>query len=801
MSPRDRLAPPCNHKRTWRVHLFRSFPPPLLKKSLIPRIRELLSKPGYEPLNKTELAKALRLRSNERAVFRAALAELENSGEIDRGRKSRYRLVPRAARPKTPTLLGTIRFSRDRKRQSAFFHPNEGSVVPGFEGNERPRIFVPGRFTGTALDGDRVEVQLVAPEPSRWARGRTAARPPRDSGNSEPNAKVIRVLERVRPRIVGRFHAKGSRATVVPDDGRLPTSFRLLRVLPDAKPGDIVVAEFVDWESPHQAPTAKMVEVLGREDDPGVDILSVIHRHGLPLEFPEAVLREAEAIPETVSEGEIARREDWREREVFTIDPEDAKDFDDAICVTEHPDGSWELAVHIADVSHYVKPGTALDREARKRGNSVYLADRVLPMLPEKLSNGVCSLKPGVDRLTHAAILEFGADGRYRASRFVSAVIRSHRRYAYEEAYALMKLDAAGIAALPEAKERALAEHLHRAWRLASRLRELRFAKGALDLEFAEVRAILDESGRAVGVKRSEYDESHQLIEEFMLAANEAVAYETKNAPAPSIYRIHEDPDPAKLEDFSEQARAFGHRVGDVSNRSELQRVLRDIRGKLEEHSLKIALLKSLRRAAYSKDPVGHYGLAKVNYTHFTSPIRRYADLVVHRALRRILSRRHAATAPTSPDATPKEVEMGRIAEHLSVTERVAAEAESETQRMKLIEYLESVATEDGEAVFDAVIYEVKAIGAFAELEGLYVKGLIRKDALPPWQEYFFDRGRDEFRSRAGAPTLAVGGRLKVRLHRVDRERGFIDFAPAVEGSWKRRKTRRERSEEGRSRP
>ncbi len=210
---------------------------------------------------------------------------------------------------------------------------------------------------------------------------------PRDEGEAaavpglEPHAKVVRILERTRTRIVGRFYSKGSRATVVPEDGRLPTSFRLLRVLPEAKQGDIVVAEFTGWDSPHNLPTAEMIEVLGREDDPGVDILSIIHRYGLPVEFPAAVLREAEAIPETISADELARREDWREREVFTIDPEDAKDFDDAICVTERPDGTWELAVHIADVSHYVKPGTALDREARKRGNSVYLADRVLPML------------------------------------------------------------------------------------------------------------------------------------------------------------------------------------------------------------------------------------------------------------------------------------------------------------------------------------------------------------------------------------------------------------------------------------
>lgn len=774
-----------------------------MKNPFLPRIRALLAGSGYEPLNKSELARALSVRANQRAAFRDALSELESSGEIDRGRKSRYRLAARGGKPKVPSFTGTIQFSRDRKRQSAVFLPDDPGAIPGFRAEDSPRLFVPGRLAGVALDGDKVEVHLVDPEPPRWQRhaarhrgsaprsaagpvtkGRHAASP-----GAEPHAKVVRVIERSRTRIVGRFYSKGTRATVVPEDGRLPTSFRLLRVLPEAKQGDVVVAEFTGWDSPHNLPSAEMIEVLGREDDPGVEILSIVHRYGLPVEFPAAVLREAEAIPETISADELARREDWREREVFTIDPEDAKDFDDAICVTERPDGSWELAVHIADVSHYVKPGTALDREARKRGNSVYLADRVLPMLPEKLSNGVCSLKPGVERLTHAAILEFDASGKATSSRFVSAVIRSHRRYSYEEAFARMKLDAAGIAAIDDAKERGLVEHLHRAWRLAARLRERRFANGALDLEFAEVRVVLDERGRAVGVKRSEYDESHQLIEEFMLAANEAVAYETKNAPMPSLYRVHEDPDPAKLGEFAEKARAFGHRVGDVTNRGELQRLLRDLRGRLEEHSLKIALLKSLCRAVYSKDPAGHYGLAKVNYTHFTSPIRRYADLVVHRALRRVLSKRHAPTAPEKPDPTPSEAGMAPIAEHISRTERVAADAEMDSQRLKLIEYLENVCNRDEETVFDATVFEVKAIGAFAELDGLFVKGMIRKDTLPPWEEYFFDRGREEFRSRTGAPAIGAGQRLKVRLYRVDRGRGFIDFVPVTEGGRRRRKS------------
>ena len=646
---------------------------------------------------------------------------------------------------------------------------------------ERPRVFVPGRFSSTALDGDTVEVKLLSPPPKRRGKGQGKSRP-RKSDNDEVKAKVVKIVERGRESIVGEFHGKGARAALSPDDGRLPPSFRLTKVLPNAKPGDIVVARFTGWDNPHEKPTALMTEVLGRMSDPGVDMLAIIHRYGLPLKFPPAVLAEADEIPEKIPKHEIERREDWRDREVFTIDPDTAKDFDDAICVTELKNGSYELAVHIADVSHYVRPGSALDIEARKRGNSVYLADRVIPMLPEKLSNGVCSLKPDVDRLTFCAVLEFDPKGKFRSARFVSAVIHSKRRYAYEEAYALLKLDDSTIEKIEDEKERSLAKHIKRAWKLASLLRERRFANGALDLDFPEVKVILDRNGRAVDIKRSEYDESHQLIEEFMLAANEAVAHETKNAPAPSIYRIHEDPDLGKLEEFADLARSFGHSVGDVTHRPELQKLLRNIRGKLEEHSVKIALLKSLRRAEYSKDPIGHYGLVKTNYTHFTSPIRRYADLIVHRVLRRILSRRGEPSVRDNAERTPGIGEMTQIADHISRTERIAADAERDTQQIKLIEYLEHVTANEPDKAFEAVVYEARPIGAFMELKNLMVKGMIRKDDLSPRDEYYFDRVRNEFRSRNNAPRIGAGTELKVRLHSVDRDRGFIDFVPADQG-------------------
>ena len=312
-----------------------------------------------------------------------------------------------------------------------------------------------------------------------------------------------------------------------------------------------------------------------------------------------------------------------RNQFIVTIDPDDARDFDDAIHVEKLANGGWQLGVHIADVAAYVEPGSALDREARRRGNSVYLPDRVIPMLPERLSNGVCSLKPEVDRLTHSVFIQFDKRGVAKSARFARSVIRSAHRLTYKEAYAI----------LTSPPRDRLGERLHLAWELAALLRRRRFEHGALDLDFPEVKVLIDTHGKPVRLERVENDESHQLIEEFMLAANEAVARELKKRTIPTIYRVHENPDPEKLAEYRELALSFGYKVGDLTHRAELQRLLAEIRGKPEEQALKVGLLKSLKRARYDPQPLGHYGLAKTNYLHFTSPIRRYADLVVHRAL------------------------------------------------------------------------------------------------------------------------------------------------------------------------
>ena len=443
--------------------------------------------------------------------------------------------------------------------------------------------------------------------------------------------------------------------------------------------GDKVVVRLEAWESRHVNPEGEIIEVLGPASAPGIDMLSIIRKYHLPTEFPRDVLDQAKGIPETIDGRQFEGREDLRGEFIVTIDPDDARDFDDAIHV-ERIGSGWRLGVHIADVAAYVEPNSPLDREARRRGNSVYLPDRVIPMLPERLSNGVCSLNPGVDRLTHSVFIHFDKHGAAKSARFAHSVIRSAHRLTYKQAYAI----------LTAAPGDQLGERLHLAWELAALLRQRRFEHGALDLDFPEVKVWVDKEGHPVKLERVENDKSHQLIEEFMLVANEAVARELKKRAIPTIYRIHENPDPEKLAEYREFVLGFNYRVGDVTHRAELQRLLAEIRGKPEEQALKVALLKSLKRARYSPQPLGHYGLAKANYLHFTSPIRRYADLVVHRALGRDpAGSRGRPTRSASAPYHPDMAEIASIAEHLSVTERTAADAEVDAIQMKKLEFFQ----------------------------------------------------------------------------------------------------------------
>lgn len=751
------------------------------KERLRKQLLKHLKGANYKPQDKSELARALDIHPKERKLMRAVLGELENDGRITRSKKGRYSTTQKAVAAESGgEIVGTIRF---QEQGHAF-------VTDETQGENSRWILIPAKFTGTSMDRDRVSVALdKAPEEKPWLKHiKDPERRRRAAGSSmdRPQGRVVKVLERRSSNVVGIFRQRGKFNYVQPDSATLPTSIELIRgELPEPPPrdGEKVVASIDTWESREVSPRGRVLRVLGPPDAPGVDILSIIHKFNLPLEFPDEVLAEVDAVSETVSRSDIEGREDWRGRPVFTIDPKDAKDFDDAILVERLEDGGWELAVHIADVSHYVEPRTALDREAQERGNSVYLVDRVIPMLPEKLSNGLCSLKPDVDRLTRAAIMRFDKHGTQTDVRFISAVIRSQKRLTYEEAFALLKTSGDDPIALL----------VRTAWELASLLRKRRFENGGLDLDFPEVKVELDKNGKPVDLVRVDYDESHQLIEEFMLSANEAVAKATKDRLAPSVYRIHEDPDPDKLNELRETVGTYGIRVGDLSNRDEVQKLLAQADGMHEEHAIKIALLRSLKRAAYSEVPVGHYGLAKVNYTHFTSPIRRYADLIVHRVLGRLME----PASDAKKFKTPKLAKIKEIAARLSVTERTAAEAEKATRRLKELEFFASLAEhKDGPRTFRATVIDVRRMGVFVELSDYYIGGLVRVANMPDSEEGArFDPGENAFFSRSPKWRIGVGDELEVAVSRVDMEQQFLDFK--VIGSSGQSRPQRKRSDRG----
>jgi ribonuclease R len=547
----------------------------------------------------------------------------------------------------------------------------------------------------------------------------------------------------------------------VADDPRFTSNLYVLPPKPplDAKVGDKVVAKLDAWENPHVNPEGHLIEVLGPTGKPGVDMLSIIRKHRLPVEFPDEVRREAERVAPEVDSQEAARREDLREHFIFTIDPDDAKDFDDAINVENTPAG-WLVGIHIADVSHYVKPKSALDREAQSRGNSVYLADRVIPMLPEALSNGICSLKPQVERLAFSVFAEITKAGKIVSARFSKTVIRSAERLTYKEAFALLQ----GPRGASE-----LTKKLHTAWDLASLLRRKRFAAGSLDLEFPELKVRLDELGKPIRLERVENDISHQLIEEFMLLANELVARELKHRKQPTVYRIHENPDPEKLLEFREFAASQGLHVGDLTQRTEIQKLLLAVKEKPFGPAVKIALLKSLKRERYFPEPLGHYGLSKSDYTHFTSPIRRYSDLIVHRALERRLG-----LSKAGPDSTS----LGAIAEHISTTERTAADAEKESVKLKKLEFFQIQAASEKRQKFRAVIMDARNFGLFVELPEFLLTGLVHISALEG-DFFMHDAPRCRLVGRRTKKVYQVGDIMEVAVDRVDMFKQQVDFKPA----------------------
>lgn len=708
----------------------------------------------YEPQSKSELARALNVDSRQKLDFRALVDQMEEDGKLVRLQKGRYALK----RERRNLVHGMIRILRSGK---ILFLPRKGdpaAAALGWDTEAIPELELKPNRLGTALDGDRVAVRVER----KAARGRRNIRRDRfSSPDAGMKARVEEVTERARSRWLGVFRTgKNKPGRVLGDGVSSPSSIELAeKPAMEVLPGQLVSVEPVTCGEEKKAPRGKIVEVLGYPDEPHVDMEAVIRKYGLSAEFPASVLRELETLPQNPSPGELARRENWTDRTVITIDPASARDFDDAISITATPSG-WTLAVHIADVSHFVRPGGALDGEALRRGNSTYLPDRVLPMLPPRLSDDLCSLRPDVVRLTKVCEMKFDQKGKMLRARFADAFIRSKARLTYQEAFAMLKGNDKGE----------VPSTVREAWNLASILRRNRYAKGALDLDFPEVRAVMDKDGRVTGIITEEYDESHQLIEECMLAANEAVALALKNGNRPTIYRVHEEPDSSKLFEFGQLCKLYGYPVHDIGQRQYLNELMKSIKGSPDEQLLKLALLKSLMRARYDTEPLGHYGLATPNYCHFTSPIRRYADLVVHRSLNPLL-----ANPPKGAKGAGSAGRLEEDAEHISETERISASAEKDANRMKLFEWLEGQCYTEHPEVHEALVTETRHFGVLLEIPRLQIKGLVKPDKLPGGRwvyEAFASRWKNDHGS-----VLCAGLRVPVIPVKVDREQQWADFA------------------------
>lgn len=693
-------------------------------------ILKSLGRRDYTPANVPELLRHLRLPPNRQQELQRAIRALEHSGRIVRTKGNRYILAREA-----DLIPGWIRINRQGK---GFLQPDDASLK---------EIMIPEGATLTALHEDRVLVRRDV---------RRKLRP--DQGIEQETGVVIRILERTRTQLVGTLQRSRQFLFVVPDDPRMPHDIYVPPPRDVGRPanvGDKVVVELREWESRHTNPEGEIIEVLGSPDEEGVDMLSVLRQYNLPLHFPKNVLAEARAIGHEVKPHELDGREDCRRHQAVTIDPDDAKDFDDAICLQRISPEQWKLWVHIADVSHYVKPGTALDDQARRRGNSTYLVDRVIPMLPEALSNELCSLKPGTDRLTKCVEFLIADDGRVLGTKFYPAVIHSQRRFTYKEVLAVLQRKPAG----------AIEQMLHDANALAQRIRRMRFKAGSLDLEFPEMKIRLDERGRISNIERIENDVSHQLIEEYMLLANEAVAGRLMGGNIPAIYRVHEEPDPRRLNEYRQEVLSHHVPVGNLSKRAEVQKLLEKLGTISIGAALKVGFLRSLMRARYAVEPLGHYGLAKARYTHFTSPIRRYADLVVHRALFPEGSRLR--------EGGPQGLE--EIAEHISDTERNSADAERDSKDVKLYAFLKTQLKSGELNDYPAFVIEVRNFGFFVDVPGLAMSGLVHLSTLED-DFYVLDESRGHLIGRRTRRMIRLGDKLQVQVAKVDSFKKQVDF-------------------------
>ncbi|MBI5198998.1 MAG: ribonuclease R [Nitrospirae bacterium] len=698
----------------------------ITKEEIFSRFKES----SYRPLHMREMLLTFKVSKEGRRAFKRMIKELVRDGEIIKTRKNQYGLPE-----KMSLIAGRLQCHRD----------GYGFVIP--EKTGEADIFIPSRNLSGAMHGDRVISRIEHFREGMKREGR-----------------VIRVLERAHKRVVGKYEESKNFRYVVPNDPRIGQDIYIgPRERKEATRGDIVVAEILSYPSPTRGPEGRIIKILGRPDDSGITTDIIIEEYELPQSFPSKVLEESKMVPQKISKTMFRKRKDLRDLNTVTIDGEKAMDFDDAVSVKRLSGGSILLWVHIADVSYYVPWDSLLDEEARIRGTSTYFPDRVIPMLPEELSNGICSLKPHKDRLAVTVEMEFDREGNRVRTDFYDCVINSNERMTYTSVKKIL------VDQDPEEckRYRYLIDDFRIIEELALRLRDRRMHRGSLDFDLPEPEIILNLRGEIKDILIAERNIAHRIIEEFMIAANEAVASYISDLQIPFIYRIHEEPNRDKVEEFLDFLKGFGYLIKKKIHSRVLQRILEEVKNKPEERLINNVMLRSMKQARYSVENLSHFGLASRCYTHFTSPIRRYPDLIVHR----ILKEARNGPLPSKKKCYLEGI-LNEIAIQTSERERIADEAEREAVDSLKVRFMKDKVGEE----YKGVITGVASYGLFVQLKDIFVEGLVHISALRD-DYYSFNERSHLLAGKRTKRTYRLGDEVKVRVDRVDLERRQIDLS------------------------